>query len=69
MADLIPTGSFIQHAEVVVMGLQVCRVRMLCVGSQKFAYLVSFAKDVLSLMTVEDHHMGKGQTTAGLQRL
>lgn len=42
---------------------------MLSVRNLGFAYLANFAKDILSLMTVEDHHMGKVPATAGLQWL
>lgn len=42
---------------------------MLSVKTSGFAYLAKFAKDVLSLKTVEDHHMGKVPATAGLQWL
>lgn len=69
MAAFIPSGTFVQCADVVGGRSQVCRIRMLSVRTLGFAYLANFAKGVLSLTTVEDHHMGKVPATAGLQWL
>lgn len=58
MADLIPSGTFVQHADVVGGGPGFAESECF-MRTQEFVYWANFAKDVLSLMTVEDYGVGK----------